>query len=643
MTELSQHEPLRENVQELCDFHHVEAQIPEPVCIRNANEESAEKYLDLLEQINDIIFRMTLHGVLTEVSPAVTAILGYNPVDVVGKNISQFTSHDVLLTIQEKILQKMRDPDTHSRYEIPIRSLCGEEIFCEVNSRLIRKPGQNPEILGIIRDMTGRRRMEDTIRRSERRFRDIFENAIEGMFQTTLTGSFLNVNASFARMLGYPTPEDLVRDVPDVSRIYPHIEDRIRLIRTLDEQGIVQQVEVKLIHRSGEIRWFKISARLVADESGQYIEGSASDITDEIRLKQSMEERERYYRLLADNSNDVIWTADMEMHLTFMSPSVTRLRGYSVEEAMNQPLHEVYTPESLRTLHEQRSSGLKLLASSSDYDDPPQYLELGMYHRDGRVIWTETVIGLMRDTEKRPVGVMGSTRDITARKQIEAAHQEIESRLQEAQYLAQIGNWELNLQTGLFTCSDEVYRIFERDPAGSRFSFQDFLGFVYPEDLETVTQVYQPAQAVYGCSEAVHRIRLPNEKIKCIQVRRREGVQRGDDGLKIFGTIQDITTRMNLEAEREQLLEQIQRNMAELATLNDGIRNPLTIIETMLDIHPATCHDEVHRQVARIDAMVTQLDRRWCESEKVLLYLRKHYGIRTSGGENYFQQYDLRC
>lgn len=371
MTGFSQHGPLGEKIPDSCDFSLVESQIQEQVHTRNTHSESNEKYLDLLEQINDIIFRMTLQGVLTEVSPAVTSVLGYSPDDVVGKNISQFTSHGVLHTIQEKILQKMQDPDTRSRYEIPIRSLCGDEVFCEISSRLIRKPGAKPEILGIIRDMTSRRLMEDTLRRSERKFRGIFENAIEGMFQTTLTGSFLNVNASFARMLGYENPEELVRIVPDVNLLYPHIEDRIQLLRILDEQESVEQMQIELMHRSGDKRWIRINAHLVSDEAGQYIEGSASDITDEIRLKKVIEER-------------------------------------------------------------------------------------------------------------------------------------------------------------------------------------------------------------------------------------------------------------------EQLLEQIQRNMAELATLNDGIRNPLTIIETMLDIRPATCHDEVHRQVARIDAMVTQLDRRWCESEKVLSYLCKHYGIRTS-------------
>jgi chromosome segregation ATPase len=84
---------------------------------------------------------------------------------------------------------------------------------------------------------------------------------------------------------------------------------------------------------------------------------------------------------------------------------------------------------------------------------------------------------------------------------------------------------------------------------------------------------------------------------------------------------------MRLEEEREKLMKQIQRNIAELSILNDGIRNPLSIIEATLEVNPERPHEEIHRQIDRIDAMITQLDKRWAESEKIFSYLNKHYGI----------------
>ncbi|HWQ64520.1 MAG TPA: hypothetical protein VN429_08895 [Methanospirillum sp.] len=84
---------------------------------------------------------------------------------------------------------------------------------------------------------------------------------------------------------------------------------------------------------------------------------------------------------------------------------------------------------------------------------------------------------------------------------------------------------------------------------------------------------------------------------------------------------------MILEDERRQLIKQIQHNIAELAILNDGIRNPLAIIEAVLELKLGNFHSEILTQISRIDSMVTQLDKRWAESEKIFLYLQKHNGI----------------
>ncbi len=569
---------------------------------------------------------MTLQGVLIEISPAVTRILGYPQEYVIGKKFSHFTSPDIQNAIEGEITKKIERPAESSRYEIPIRAWNGQEIFCEINSRLVKRHGSSPEILGVIRDTTERRRMEDAIRRSEKKYRDIFENAVEGMFQSTIKGKYLKVNHSFARILGYPSPEDLIDDITDISAIYVKPEDHYRILQLLNQHQVIQNISVEWTRKSTDHCWVTLNARLVTDKTGTYIEGSAIDITDEIQLKQALEEREKIYRILADNITDVIWTADLHMNLNYMSPSISRLRGFSVEEVTNQPLHEVYTPESLYVLLSNRRVGLEQIKKGIVDDWTPQYLELGMYHRDGRIIWTETVISLIRDAQNRPIGVVGSIRDINERKQIEYSHRKTEEQLKEAQHLAQIGNWDLNLHTGKFCCSDEVYRILELDPDVTNPSFDHFLSLIHPEDLESVTSAYHDTITLDVCAELILRIVLPENRIKHLHIRgHREDSEEG--GEKIFGTIQDVSGRMRLENERGRLLEQIQLNMTELATLNDGIRNPLAIIEALLELRPEDCHEEVHTQVARIDGMVTQLDRRWIESEKVLSYLRKHYGI----------------
>lgn len=91
--------------------------------------------------------------------------------------------------------------------------------------------------------------------------------------------------------------------------------------------------------------------------------------------------------------------------------------------------------------------------------------------------------------------------------------------------------------------------------------------------------------------------------------------------------IRDITERKILEAEREAALSQIQKNLAELAMINDGVRNPLSIILGYAEIYCSEGFENINTQVQRIDGMIHQLDQRWDESEKILRYLKKHHDV----------------
>jgi len=607
-------------------FHTPDYESPDSTTSSLSTHPRGEDYQELLDQVNDIVFRITIQGILTEVSPSVTRILGYTPDYLIGKDITHFLNPVSIEKVRDEITRKITHPSESSRYELPIQAHDGREVICEINSRLVKGTGKSPEILGIIRDTTERRKMEDLIRASEHKFRDIYENAIEGIFQTTIKGEILSVNNSLAQMCGYNSPEEFMSRVHDISSIYVNLEDRLRILKALDQHRSVQNIQLEFLRSDDQKRWISLNARIVYHPAGDYIEGSVVDVTEEVLLRKNLEEKERIYRLLAENVSDVIWTADMNMRLNYISPSVSRLRGYTPEEASLQQLHEVYTPESLHNLIVSRRKGMEDLMTDNKGEDMPQFLELGMYHRDGHIIWTETVISLIRGEDGSPTGVVGSIRDISARKQVEMAHEEIEARLNEAQQIGQIGNWEMNQKTGTITCSDEVYRILETSPDFISNTIDSFIAHIHPDDQEEFRSRFFHRIQDSDFRESVYRVVLAGGKIKHLQIRGRFVTKDGDENL-IIGTVQDITERMALEDERAQLIRQIQRNMTELMILNDGIRNPLAIVEAVLELKPINCRDEILMQISRIDTMVNQLDKRWAESEKVFSYLQKHYGI----------------
>jgi len=131
-------------------------------------------------------------------------------------------------------------------------------------------------------------------------------------------------------------------------------------------------------------------------------------------------------RLVTENITDVIWTRDMNLRLTYLSPSIERIRGYTVEEIMQQGIEESMTPASAELT---RRVFLEELAREERGENKlghSRRMELEMTCKDGGSVWTEVTISFMRDADNRAVGLVGVTRDISDRKAVEDARRESE-------------------------------------------------------------------------------------------------------------------------------------------------------------------------------------------------------------------------
>ncbi len=142
-------------------------------------------------------------------------------------------------------------------------------------------------------DITERRQAEDALRESEEKYRSIFENAIEGFFQSTPQGRFISVNPSFAKMLGYESPEEIISSISDIAtQYYVNNEDRNRYKQLLEKYGYVECFEFKARCKGGSHIWVSNSTRAIYDKDGNIIryEGNIADIT---ARKQAEEEKNR--------------------------------------------------------------------------------------------------------------------------------------------------------------------------------------------------------------------------------------------------------------------------------------------------------------------------------------------------------------
>jgi len=147
------------------------------------------------------------------------------------------------------------------------------------------------------------------------------------------------------------------------------------------------------------------------------------------RLDQVLQRTKDRYRLLAENVSDVIFTLDLNLHYTYCSPSVERLRGYTVEEVMSQTLEQVLTPASYQLASKVLGEGLAAQRANPRISFEPQTLELELTRKGGGTVWTEVKVSFLRDQGGGVAGILGVSRDITERRKAEDALRENEERL----------------------------------------------------------------------------------------------------------------------------------------------------------------------------------------------------------------------
>ena len=146
------------------------------------------------------------------------------------------------------------------------------------------------------------RAMEEMVRRisfAQRKYRDIFEHATEGIFQSTLDGRLLSANAALAKMLGYESPAAILESVTDIdNQLYHAASDREQLLARLIQEECVTGFKTRYVRRDKQPIWVLVNIRLVRDNAGLplYTEGTISDITARVRAERRLEILNRHLR-----------------------------------------------------------------------------------------------------------------------------------------------------------------------------------------------------------------------------------------------------------------------------------------------------------------------------------------------------------
>ncbi len=262
---------------------------------------------------------------------------------------------------------------------------------------------------------------QTALQKNEARYRKLVELLPDALI-VHRDGVIVFANSASASLLGVAESQELLGK--PVSDFVPP-DYREATMRRIAERHVTGEtlplLEEKLLRADGSVINVEIASTLVEYEEGMAIQTLLRDITARKEAGEALRASEERYRLITESASDVIWTLDVEtLRFTYVSPSVERLRGYTAEEVMAEPIEAALLPEHTLLVQQMLNEQLSLFLAGEKADSgPPSVVEVQQPRKDGTLVWTEVSSKLVRNPRTGRVEVLGVTRDISERKRTE--------------------------------------------------------------------------------------------------------------------------------------------------------------------------------------------------------------------------------
>jgi PAS domain S-box-containing protein len=184
-----------------------------------------------------------------------------------------------------------------------------------------------------------RKTAESALIESEEKYRNIFETTIEGFYQTTPEGKYINVNPAFAGMLGYSSPREIIESISDIGKqLYVDPARRLKFKQLLSENNVVKGFEALLKKKDGSIMWGQINAKIIRNDKGEtlYYQGGMLDITESKQAKEKLLESEKRYRTFLNSTTDFVFLKDERFKHIFANKSYCDSYNMTEEEILGK-------------------------------------------------------------------------------------------------------------------------------------------------------------------------------------------------------------------------------------------------------------------------------------------------------------------
>jgi len=400
---------------------------------------SADEYIATTNLTGDIIARLDKHGNWTFLNDAACQFFGKAGEELLGTDSTAFLHPEDI----EPTAQIIRE--TRAR-KAPAKGFVNRQ-FTPMGTRwvewngypLFDEDGQYAGVQITGRDITGHQQMEEALRQSEARYRLLAETTSDIIWIVDLGLKYTYISPAVTRMRGYTVEEIMGASIAETMTPASLEAARKTLAEELARERMgdadpdrATKLELEMYCKDGSTIWTEMNMKFLRDADGNPISilGTTRDISERKRMEEALRESEARYRLLAENASDLIWTLDMNLRYTYMSPSITRMRGYTPEEIVGTRVNETMTPASLEAIRKAFVEEMALEKQEQKDLFRSQTLEAEMYCKDGSTVWTEIKLTFLRDPDGRPVAILGVSRDISERKKAEEERERLHAELE---------------------------------------------------------------------------------------------------------------------------------------------------------------------------------------------------------------------
>jgi PAS domain S-box-containing protein len=327
---------------------------------------------------------------------------------------------------------------------------------------------------------------KEIIRFSDDKYYKLFEVAPESIVILDIDGEIIDCNEQTLRLVGIDKKKIIGKSFSNLGIINKKELDKyIEIFTSLSNINELNPIEIPIKGADGNEQWLEVFPSPIKNGKKVYgIQIITRDITSRKKSEKALKESERKYKLIIDNISDNVWITNMILQTTYSSPAVKQILGYSPKEIKSKSITDILLPKSLIIVANALKEELKNEGKKGVDPNRTHILELQMKHKSGTIIWAELKMTFLRNSKGNPIGILGVTRDITKRKQVELKHKQSEIKYQRLIENIMGVVVELDSEGNFIFVSPQIYETFgfTSDEVIKKNAFE----FIHPDDLEIV-------------------------------------------------------------------------------------------------------------------------------------------------------------